>query len=231
MDAVRLLLATLIAAGALAASPLARAAEAAVGDTYVYGVTNKYSKEPRGNLTLRLGTADATGTTYSVESAGGAGPTSTQAFDKQGNWLRYPIDSHGKAVDYVFARPLPAYAFPLEPGKKWSERVKASAAEGGRPRTVRVDGKVLRKERVRVPAGEFDTVVIQRYVYAGDGDQAYSETRIKQTEWYAPALARPVRLERLSEWRDFGMCGRGVRCDRTGDWDLVELVEARTASR
>jgi hypothetical protein len=204
-------------------------AGAAAGDTYVYRVTNKYSKETRGNVTFRLSKADASGATYSVEPAGGAGAR-TQAYDKAGNWLRYPIESHGKPVEYVFATPGPAYVLPLEPGKSWSQRVKANAADGDRARTVRVDGKVLRNERVKVPAGEFDTIVIRRTVYAGDASQAYTETRTNETEWYAPALGRAVRLERTSEWRDIG-CRGGSMCDMQGDWDLVELTEARLAKR
>ena len=204
-------------------------AAAAAGDTYVYRVTNKFSKETRGNVTFRLGKGDASGTTYSVEPAGGAGAR-TQVYDKQGNWLRHPIESHGKLVEYVFSTPGPAYVLPLEPGKSWSQRVKANAADGDRARTVRVDGKVLRNERVKVPAGEFDTIVIQRRVYAGDASQTYTETRTNETEWYAPALGRAVRLERISEWRDIG-CRGGSMCDMSGDWDLIELIEARPARR
>ncbi len=206
-------------------------AGAAAGDTYVYRVTNKYSKETRGNVTFRVSQADAGGVTYSVEPAGRAGAARTQVHDKDGNWLRYPIESHGKRVEYVFATPGPAYAFPLEAGKSWSVKVKATSADEGGTRTVRVDGKVVRNERVRVPAGEFDTIVIQRRIYAGDFSQAYTETRTVETEWHAPALGRAVRLERISEWRDLGMCGRGTRCDMKGDWDLFELIEARPAKR
>jgi hypothetical protein len=160
-----------------------------------------------------------------------AGPARTQVDDRDGNWLRHPLESRGKPVEYTFAAPFPAHVLPLEVGKSWSMKVKAATPDEGRPRTVRVDGKVLRNERVRVPAGEFDTVVIRRRIYAGDSDQHYSETRTDETEWYAPALGRAVRLERNSEWRDLGLCGRGSECDMRGDWDLLELIEVRAAKR
>jgi hypothetical protein len=73
--------------------------------------------------------------------------------------------------------------------------------------------------------------VIRRRAYAGDADQHYSETRTDETEWYAPALGRAVRLEKNSQWRDIGLCGRGGPCDMRGDWDLVELIEVRAAKR
>lgn len=206
-------------------------AAAAAGDTFAYRVLNKYSKEVRGELHFRLDKADAAGKTFSVSPSRGGAPTQVYTYAPDGNWLRHPVESRGKLVEYVFATPFPAYAFPLESGKSWSQRVKADAADGDRGRTVRVDGKVLRTERARVPAGEFDTIVIERTVYAGDANQAYTETRTRQTEWYSPALGRAVRLERISEWRDIGMCGRGARCDMRGDWDLIELIEARPAKR
>jgi hypothetical protein len=215
----------------IAAAPARAAGAPAVGDTYVYRVINQYNKEPRGELRFRTVTAGESGSTVEVTGSPGSGAASTHVHTRDGNWLRHPLESRGQLVDYTFATPYPAYAFPLDVGKSWSVKVKASAADGGRARTVRVDGKVLRSERVRVPAGEFDTVVIQRTAYAGDADQAYTETRTNETEWYAPALGRAVRVEKISEWRDIGMCGRGVRCEMRGDWDLVELIEARAAKR
>ena len=228
MTPARILLTALVVAGAVSASPAAGAAESAVGDTYVYRIVNKYNKEPRGELRLRTQSA---GDSITVEAAGPGAAAHTHVYTREGNWLRYPLESRGKPVDYTFASPLPAYAFPLEVGKSWSAKVKASTPEESRARTVRVDGKVLRKERVKVPAGEFDAIVIQRTAYAGDASQAYSETRVRHTEWYAPALGRAVRLERVSDWRDISMCGRGARCDMRGDWDLYELTEARPAKR
>jgi hypothetical protein len=211
-----------------------RAADAvpAAGDTYIYRIINQYNKESRGEVRMRIEQIAADGTTVSVTPGkAAAGTARTQVHDRAGNWLRHPLESRGKPAEYTFATPFPAYVAPLEVGKSWSMKVKAATLDDGRPRTVRVDGKVLRNERVRVPAGEFDTVVIRRRIYAGDADQNYSETRTDETEWYAPALGRAVRLERTSEWRDIGMCGRGVRCDRRGDWDLLELVESRPAAR
>jgi hypothetical protein len=214
------------------AAPAHAAAAPAAGDTYVYRVTNKYNKETRGEIRVRVDKVDASGSTVTVTpGSGNAGAARTEVYDRDGNWLRHPVQSRGKPAEYVFATPYPAYVFPLEAGKSWSLKVKATPPEGGRARIVRVDAKVLRAERVRVPAGEFDTLVIQRRSYAGDADQAYSETRTDETEWYAPALKQTVRLERTSEWRDFGMCGRGSHCDMRGDWDFVELTEIRAGKR
>ena len=217
--------AALVPSAALAAAP-------AAGDVYVYRVVNQYNKELLGQLRIQVDRAGPEGYTLSVTPSGAAvGSARTLAYDQHGNWLRHPVESHGKPVEYVFATPYPAYVLPLGPGKTWSVRVKATPEGGGRARTVRVYGKVLATERVRVPAGEFDAIKIERRAYSGDAEGSVLETRVTETEWYAPALGRPVRYERNSVWRDASQCGRGIPCDFRGDWSLIELVEARTASR
>jgi len=98
---------------------------------------------------------------------------------------------------------------------------------------VRVDGNVLGSERVTVPAGAFDTFKIRRRIYAGDFDGPRSQTNITETEWYAPALGRAVRLERNSEFMDQNRCSDEMSsCTPVrGDWFLFELVDAGAKSR
>ncbi|MNC86813.1 hypothetical protein D3C83_24940 [compost metagenome] len=132
-------------------------------------------------------------------------------------------------VEYVFATAYPAYVFPLEPGKSWSVRVKATVPSLDEHRSVRVDAWVIGRERIRVPAGEFDTVKIRRAVYPGDSRFALMETQIFEFDWYAPALGRAVRTERRSNWLDLSQCGKDGMCEFRGDWSIYELVEAPAA--
>ena len=83
---------------------------------------------------------------------------------------------------------------------------------------------MLGNERVRVPAGEFDTVKIHRIIYPGDPGNFRTETRIDETDWFAPALGRSVRTETNSSWEE--PCGRRY-CTYRGDWHLRELTEVR----
>ena len=92
---------------------------------------------------------------------------------------------------------------------------------------MRVDGRVMGTERIRVPAGEFDTVKVRRLVYPDDQRFTISETQITELDWYAPALGRPVRTERRSEWLDTSSCGEDDGCDFRGAWHVYELVEAK----
>ena len=202
----------------------------AVGDTAVYRLVNGYNQQVRGLLENRVDKVDASGITVTVTpDSPHAGSGVSKLFTKDGNWLRHPVESHGAKVMYKFSTAYPAYVYPLEPGQAWSVRVNASVAGERKTRSVRVDGKVLQSERIRVPAGEFDTVKIRRLVYPGDPNYDQMETQIIEFEWYSPELKRAVRIERRSEWIDPGRCGMITGCDFHGDWDILELVEMRAA--
>jgi len=210
---------------------MAGPAAAASGETYVYRVVNGYNKEARGELRYRVDTVDAEGVTVTVTPDSRAtGLEHTERYTKEGNWLRRPLDSHGQKVEYSFSSAYPAYVFPLDPGKAWSTRVEAKVAGEPGVRSVRVDGKVVGAERIRVPAGEYDTVKVQRTVYSGDERPMAQETRIIQVDWYAPALGMPVRSETRSQYIDLQFCSSSV-CVHYGDWDILELVNAGAAKK
>ena len=194
----------------------------AVGDTYVYQLSDGYGNQSKlGQISYRIDKIDADRTVVSVTpGTPRAGIARTEIYSNDGNWLRHPLVNHYALVDYEFAPAFPAYVFPLEPGKSWSMRVDAANPEKGR-RSVRVDGGVLGAERVRVPAGEFDTIKIRRDVYPGDHP---AETHITEIDWYAPALGRTVRMVSDSMWTD-GSCDE-MSCtpDYRGEWTIYELV-------
>ncbi|HET9402963.1 MAG TPA: hypothetical protein VFO57_00090, partial [Burkholderiales bacterium] len=99
----------------------------AVGDTYSYQLVNGYNKEVRGRVHYQVDRVEADRVTVSVNSdSAEAGRAHTETYTKEGNWLRNLVESHGVPVEYVFATAYPAYVFPLEPGKSWSVRVKAT---------------------------------------------------------------------------------------------------------
>jgi hypothetical protein len=215
-----------------AATTVFAAAPPVVGDAYVYRLVNGYSKETRGQIRHQVARVEADQIAISVTPDNPeAGAQRTDVYTREGNGLRHSLESHGAKVEHEFATAYPAYVFPLEPGKSWSVRVNATVPGAHKARSVRVDGRVLGNERIRVPAGEFDTVKIRRYVYPGDADFMLSETRIVEHEWYAPALGRAVRTERTSTYLDFNPCGEDGLCDARGDWDVFELVESHVAKR
>jgi hypothetical protein len=217
-------LAALLSGAALAETP------PAAGDSWLYRLVNGYNKEVLAQIRYEVEKVDGGNVTLAVtpDKADG-GVARTDVYTREGNWLRHPVENHGQAIEYVFAAAYPAYVFPLDPGKSWSVRVPASVAASGQRRSVRVDGRVMGTERVRVPAGEFDTVKIRRLVYPDDERFTLSETQITEFDWYAPALGRAVRTERRSDWLDTSECGEDGGCDFRGSWHVYELVEAPRA--
>ncbi|MBI3043856.1 MAG: hypothetical protein HYY78_13645 [Betaproteobacteria bacterium] len=216
-----------------AAAPAVFAAGApAPGDVYIYHLINGYNKEVLSVIRHRVENVERAAITLSVtpDNAEG-GVARTEIVTREGNWLQTVMESHDQKVEYVFATAYPAYVFPLDVGKSWSVRVPATVSATGQRRSVRVDGRVLGTERIRVPAGEFDTVKVRRYVYPGDADYYLPETAVTEVEWYVPALGRAVRTERRSEYQDLNSCHEDSPCIDNGAWDVFELVQAPGTSK
>lgn len=224
----RMLSSAVGAAALITATTASAAGPSAEGDVYVYRLVNGYNKEVVGQLRYQVSKVERGNVTFSVTPDNpSAGVERTEIFTKEGNWLRHLLENHGQKVEYEFAAAYPAYVFPLEPGKSWSLRVSATVPTTGQRRSVRVDGRVIGNERIRVPAGEFDTVKIRRLVYPGDADYYLPETHIIEFDWYAPALGRTVRTERKSDYLDLTRCHEESSCVYHGDWDVFELVDIR----
>lgn len=209
----------------------AHAATPVTGETYVYRLSNGYNNEPRAQISYRVEKVDAGLITVSVSTDSPAVETArTEIYTSTGNWLRRTLTSHDQPREFAFAPAFSAYAFPLEPGKTWSVRVNATDTATGKRNSVRIDGKVLGNVRIRVPAGEFDTIKIRRAVYVGDWDGFRRETHITETEWYAPALGRAVRSESNSQYLDYSQCLEFSCPPVRGDWNVYELVSRTSAS-
>jgi hypothetical protein len=221
------LFATLTAATALATASVqyAEAAPPVAGDTYVYRIVNGYNNETQGQISYRVDKAEADRIVMSVTTERpGVQLATTEIFTPDGKWLRHPVINRDQPVEYEFAPAYPSYEFPLEPGKKWSTRVDAKNPASGKRNSVRVDARVSGAERIRVPAGEFDTIKIIRTVYAGDAELPKQETTITETEWYAPSLGRSVRLASNSGYVDSSLFYQYAFV--RGDWNIFELVSA-----
>ena len=219
----------LVGAAVLAAADVT---PAAVGDLFVYQVTNGYNGEPRGTVTYRVDKVDAGRTEMTVTTdAPALGAAHTEIYAPDGNWIQHPLINHDQPVEYEFPVAYPAYEFPLETGKSWSLRVDAVDPASGRRNSVRVDGEVLGPERVTTPAGAFDTIKVRRRTYAGDWDGFRYETNIVETDWYAPALGRAIKSESNSDYYNPSRCGRGPCRPIRGDWNIFELATVNTAPR
>ena len=202
----------------------------AAGDSWAYSVANGYNREILGRLEYRVESVAAERVTVALTTnVALLGRPRSEVYTLDGNWLRHALINHDQPVEYEFAKPYPAYVFPLDIGKSWSVRVPATNSATGKRVSVRVDGDVLGTERITVPAGAFDTIKLRRRIYAGDWDGRRAETNITEIEWYAPALGRAVRADTKSDYWDPQRCTDEMSaCTPVrGDWHVFELVDTR----
>ena len=93
----------------MVASTVAAVAAPAVGDTYVYRVTNAYNNEVQGQVTYRVDKVDAGQVTLSATPDRPAlGTPHTDILASDANWLRHPLINHDMPVEYTFSPPFPA---------------------------------------------------------------------------------------------------------------------------
>ena len=228
-------------------SPTAAAPTFKVGDSWTYAVHDGYTKLERGTLRHTVTAADANKVVLAVEQSSGLGvgcrsvarensldklPGSSQVLCGEeakrweitpgGSWLRHPLTN---GSTYTFTPPYPAHEFPLVAGKTWSGKVKSHDLATGRDFEVHYSATVTGWERVTVPAGTFDALVIQRAVFDGYWDYTRKQSEIREREWYAPAIGRVVRKEGRSEFLDWLICIGWVCPPYAADnWLVYELL-------
>lgn len=209
------------------------APEFRVGNDWRYAIHDGFTRLPRGTVEYRVSAVQGDTVTVEVHSNG---RESTELYARDGNWLRRPAPN---LHTFSYSPAYPAYAFPLAPGKSWNARVMATDPATGQRFPVTIQAKVLGWERIRVPAGEFDTLKVQRHVFV-DYFQANvrGPSLAREIEWYAPALKQAAKRETsgtyftyLAQTRDTGLLRVGDGHDDGGgpryvddDWTIHELV-------
>ncbi len=196
----------------------------ALGASWTYRAHDGYTRLDRGTYRETLVAAGARMLT--VEVSHGSAPAQSHRYTRDWNWIEKPMTN---LQNFRYDPPFPALPFPLEAGKQWRARVKATDPATGRVNTVLVHGDVLGWERVRVPAGEFETIKVRRIVYAGNAEFFRGEEHIFEYDWYAPALGQVVKRSTSSEHLDRSQsCDDGhvsLNCQRIrGDWIVSELA-------
>lgn len=242
-----LLLAFALAAGGCAGvslnqnfSPVAAAVPAA-GESWSYRVVNGYNKLEVGRTRMQVTAAGADRFEVLV-TADGAPAGTPVGFTRDWNpdsgvypvglamagfWKGIPP---GAPVRYAPA--LPAFRFPLVPGKSWSETVAVSDPATGMRVPVLVHARVEGMETMTVPAGQFDAIKVSRSLYYQDAEWWRGPVFQQVTDWFAPSLNRVVLRRERSEYYDHARRGHNDGPLLIyGDYLFHELVELAPARR
>jgi hypothetical protein len=203
------------------------APEIRVGDDWKYSLHDGYTRLPKGTLEYRVQAVRDDTVTVDLEHDG---RQSTQRYTRDWNWRERPMTN---LQNFRYDPPYLALPFPLEAGKTWQAYVKATDPATGQVNRVRIDGKIVGWERVKVPAGEFDTILVRRTVYAGNEDTFRGEENISEYDWYAPKLGGIVKHASASGYQDKRLSCDGVFCAAwvKNDWNTVELTAHRSGGR
>ena len=194
-----------------------------VGDFWEYAVRDAYTGFDRGLHRYQVSHVD--GTRVVVDLTRDGERVDSLVYTAGWNGLEHPLPNLQR---FRYDPAFPAYAYPLQPGKRWYTVVRATDATTLATYNVHTRGEVVGWERIRVPAGEFDALRIQRQVFAGNSDARRSQETITETDWYVPELKRVARMQASSEHFDNsrgGSDGGGEYPLRVrGDWLVSELV-------
>ncbi|MGB8338048.1 MAG: hypothetical protein WCD07_11890 [Burkholderiales bacterium] len=219
---ILLFLACLIALAACATArdqlPAIPAPELKVGDSWVYEQRNGYNGELLQTLNVNVLDVSGDAIALRVRPSAGVGEF-TQILNRELNPRR-------NAVVLGFQRDFEpaydAYKFPLNVGQTWRTQGISVDPITKKLLTFKIWGDVVCAEKIRVPAGEFDTLKIVRRVYPNDEEWWRDGTRILETEWYAPTVKRIVRREEDSYYVD--TASGQPPLVRRGDWIVTNLT-------
>jgi hypothetical protein len=193
-----------------------------VGNYWEYAVRDGYTGLPRGLYRYTVNQADASSVVLDVTHDGELVDTQIYTPDLKG--LEHPLRNIQR---FRYSPPYPEYAFPLYPGQHWRTIVNSTDPATGRSYRTHVHVTVTGWRRIRVPAGEFDALEVQRQVYAGNMEYFKLQEEITETDWYAPSIGFAVVSAGASSHIDTSRSGgrRGVEALRVrGDWLIAELV-------
>ena len=194
-----------------------------VGDFWEYSVKDAYTGFDRGLRRYEVSHVEPNRVVVDVTQDGRR--VDSEIYAAGWNGLEYPLPNLQR---WRYAPAFPAYAYPLELGKSWYTVVTATDPVTRQTYKVHTRGKVLGWERIRVPAGEFDALKVQRQVFAGNSDARNTQEEIDEIDWYVPALRRAARTEASSQHFDNSRGGSNGGSEYPlrirGDWLVAELV-------
>jgi len=199
------------------ARPPAPQPQVRVGDQWRYAQVNRYNGLGLGETTMRV--VAVTPLLRVAVSGWGAPPEGTEeTYAGPWNVLQEPTYD----VLQRFDTPQPLLPERLQPGAKvrYAGRYRVPGSNESFEWYAWADA--IRWEQTSVPAGQFDTIRIERRISFRHSDLWHVRSERQETIWYAPVVNRWVRREWTGNYLRYGM-ERYFRLRE--DWIASQLVE------
>jgi len=188
------------AAALLAASPaLATDVPAPVfqaGDTWTYRHIDGYNKLDVGTVSLSVEAAGARDIRFVTRL--GDGRHQTESIYAGPGLLASGVLS--ERAEGAMTPPLKLTPYPLREGEQWRQTVVRDDVMSREKRETQLSGRVVGWQTVKVPAGEFRALLIERAFELGDYDPFRGPTLRYEKEWYSPDVKGTVKLEVFEEY-------------------------------
>jgi hypothetical protein len=186
--------------GLIAAQPASAADVAApvlqAGDTWTYRHIDNYNKLDVGTVSnvvevawpngVRLSTRSTNGLVNFESTYTGPGMLASGTLSERAAGTMNP--------------PLQLTRFPLREGERWEQNVVRDDVMSREKRATELRVRVIGWENVKVPAGEFRALLIERAFELGDYDPFRGPTLRYEKEWYSPEVKGTVKLEVFEEY-------------------------------
>jgi len=191
-----LLLATAIVYGSSAFAADLPAPVVQPGDTWTYRHIDGYNKLVVGTVSLAVAAAGA-GDIQLVTRSGDGRYTSQSTYAGQG---RLAAGTLSERAEGTLNPPLELARYPLREGEKWRQTVVRDDVLSREKRATALEAKVVGWQTVKVPAGEFRALLVERRIDLGDYDPFRGPTLRWEREWYAPEVKGTVKYEVFEEY-------------------------------
>jgi hypothetical protein len=185
-----------------AEGPPAPAPVLRVGDRWVYSARDGFRAPVVWDETHEVIAIDAQGISVRVTQVGPTVDTT-----RTERWSTPGIVNAGALFDdetRIFKTPLTRFDFPLTPGTSWNQRIdnfnEATQQSGQISRFVRVGGW----DKIKVPAGEFDAIVLRIVMRLDDETFWRNATECNYEVWWSPAAGASVREVKYAQFIDKG---------------------------
>ena len=168
------------------------------GDTWTYRHIDGYNHSDLGTVSRSVVSADARNIRLVSRAADGT-VTEERTLNGPGMVASGMLSPRAEGPMQPAMQVTP---YPLREGEKWTQHVVRSDVMSKEPRSMEIRGRVIGWETVKVPAGEFRALRIERWINLADYDSFRGPTWRWETEWYSPDVKGPVKVQVFEEYFD-----------------------------